>query len=75
MSKSEPVGLEEFAKQARAEMNRAYLDTIPAEIQEQLLYSDVSVAIAAKWLRSLGYDATGLDSWRRKTRIERGIQP
>jgi signal recognition particle GTPase len=67
-------GLSEFAEQLKSEEKRCYLDSIPEEIQEQLITADVSVEIARKWLRSIGYEATGLDSWRRNKRVERGIQ-
>lgn len=74
MSKDK-VSLADFAKQQTDGRQRSYLDTIPADVQEQLITTKASVAVAKSWLRSLGYEPTGLEAWRRKKRVERGIEP
>lgn len=74
MSKAK-VSLEEFVKQHCDGRQRSYLDTIPADVQEQLIVTKASVAVAKSWLRSLGYQPTGLEAWRRKKRAERGLEP
>ena len=66
------VSLEDFAVQLVAERRRCYCDTLPAAIQDQLIEQDVSVAVASAWLERIGFESTGLESWRRKKRAERG---
>jgi hypothetical protein len=67
--------LVEFAAEVEAERKTCHCDTLPEDVQEELIISPVSTAVAAKWLRKNGYEATGLDSWRRNKRAARGIQP
>lgn len=69
---SEPITLAAFAEAAAAERRRCYLDTLPEDIQQQIIDAPVSVATASAWLASIGYEATGIESWRRKRRAERG---
>lgn len=66
------VSLEDFAEQIAAERRRCYLDTLPEDVQQQIIDAPVSVATASAWLASLGYESTGIESWRRKRRAERG---
>ena len=68
---SPAISLEAFAEQVAAERRTCYLDGIPEEIQRQLIDADVSVATASAWLESIGYEAIGIESWRRKRRAER----
>lgn len=74
MSKDQ-VSLADFAAREHDGRKSSYLDTLPPEIQDQLLVTKASVNVAKKWLRSLGYETTGLEAWRRKKRAERGIEP
>ena len=69
------VSLEEFAKAERAKRKGSYLDSLPDEVQEQIITSNASVAVVKRWLLNEGYQCTGLDAWRRNKRAERGIQP
>jgi hypothetical protein len=66
------VSLEDFADEIARERRTCYLDGLPDEIQQQLIDAPVSTATAAAWLERIGYEATGLESWRRKRRAERG---
>jgi len=66
------LSLDDFAGQVAAERTRCYCDTLPDDIQEQLVNADVSTAVAAAWLERIGFESTGLESWRRKKRAERG---
>ena len=69
------VSLEEFAKAERDKRKGGYLDSLPVEVQEQIINSTASVAVVKRWLIAEGYQPTGLDAWRRNKRAERGIQP
>lgn len=57
------------AAQKRRTGPRAYCDTLPDDIQEQILRSEhVTTTVVCRWLRSLGYeDATvaKISHWRR----------
>jgi len=66
------VSLEDFADELARERRTCYLDGLPDEIQQQLIDAPVSTATAAAWLERIGYESTGLESWRRKRRAERG---
>ena len=65
------MSLEDFAEAVAADRRRCYLDTLPEDVQQQIIDAPVSVATASAWLASLGYESTGIESWRRKRRAER----
>lgn len=69
---TKPSSLTEFAAELQRSKQNAYCDTLPAEVQEQLITADVSAAVCKAWLISLGFEARGVESWRQKKRAERG---
>ncbi|NBW09923.1 MAG: hypothetical protein EBR82_18045 [Caulobacteraceae bacterium] len=76
-SKGTP-SLAEFADSVIDSRKKRWADTLPAEVQQQLLDIDCSTAVAVAWLKSLGHtDATTskVDTWRRARRDERRRQP
>ena len=71
---AKPQSLAEFAAQQKDRRSVSWMDTLPAEIQEQVIATDTSVAIVLEWLHGLGYtDATDskIEKWRREKRRAR----
>lgn len=67
-------GLAEFAAELKNARKSCWADTLPADVQEQLLSTDCSTAVAVAWLKSLGFhEATSskVDNWRRNRRGDR----
>ena len=68
------LSLEEFAAQLASERERSWADSLPPEVQEQIITTTQSVRTTVAWLHRLGYDEatdSKLDHWRRKKRAER----
>lgn len=62
--------LDEFAEANTPRAGiKSYLDTLPEDVQAQLLSSKAGHSTAAKWLHELGYSKATQDivsRWRRK---------
>lgn len=57
MAKRKIPTLEEFAAADSTRTgSKSYIDTLPADVREQLLRSSAGHAAATRWLRSLGYE-------------------
>lgn len=69
---SEPPSLSDFAAGRERATRRAYLDTLPDEIQTQVAAShdlQIPATVVAEWLNELGYDQatwTMVCRWRRE---------
>lgn len=72
MAKRKGPTLEEFAAADSTRTGtKSYIDTLPADIQEQLRTSTAGHAAATRWLHSLGYEratAMMVTHWRAKNR-------
>ena len=69
--------LEDFANDSKRP-SLMWCDRLPVDIQEQIVTTDCTARVAARWLLGLGYeDVTDqkVDVWRRKKRLERGWEP
>ena len=54
----------------------AWVDTLPADIRQQIADSTVSVQRLVRWLRAIGYDNatySKVDNWRRANRERRNV--
>jgi hypothetical protein len=75
---SKEKSLEDFASELSAKRVLGYADTLPKDVQDQILASKASARVVVKWLHSLGYeDATysKIDHWRRQERNARQGEP
>lgn len=68
--------LAEFAKANRLR-SPSWCDKLPADVQEQLIATECSVATAVAWLTSIGHGEgctpQKVQNWRYKMRHERGL--
>lgn len=71
---SDSPSLDEFAAELEDERDRSWADSLPVEVQDQIINSKTSVRTAVAWLLRLGYEGATdakIDHWRRKRRAER----
>jgi hypothetical protein len=66
--------LAEYATAQVDTRTTSWCDTLPEDVQRQLIEVNCSVAMAVRWLKELGYaEATNskVDNWRRNRRSDR----
>jgi hypothetical protein len=77
MADSDDLSLDAFAARLQAERPQSWGDSLPEDVQTQIIESRTSVVTAVAWLRRIGYEEatpSKIDVWRRRKRAERAEQ-